>query len=200
MLKIGITGGIGSGKTTVAKVFESIGIPVYYADEQSKWLQSNNIDIIENTKKLLGEESYLSNGAINRKFIAEKVFSDNSLLQKLNQIIHPIVKEDFSSWILSHLSKPYILKESAISFETGIYKELDKTILVTCPIETRVKRVLKRDKNRSEEEIRNIIKKQMPDEEKLKLADYVLVNDDSQLIVPQILTLHENIIKMTLTS
>ncbi len=190
MLRIGVTGGIGSGKTFVCHVFEVLGIPVYYADLRTKIIQNFNEEVIEGTKALFGEEAYAAPNQLNREFVAKKVFQDKTKLEALNALIHPKVFEDFDQWCEEYCDSPYILKESALTFETGFNKKLDKVIVVTAPEATRIERVAKRDSFRTEADIRNIIEKQMPESEKVAKADYVLKNDEKSLLLPEIIKLH----------
>ncbi len=187
---MGITGGIGAGKSTIAKVFSTLGVPVYDADSRAKVLMTESANIRSALSVLFGEESFVD-GQLNRKLIAEKSFNEPKLLTQLNELVHPIVGEDFKAWVQSHSDKKYVLKEAALLFETGTYKQLDKVILVSAPIEVRIKRVLGRDGHRTEKDVRAIIAKQLREEEMEPLADVVLRNDDSKLIIPQVLNLHE---------
>ncbi|HAP01427.1 MAG TPA: dephospho-CoA kinase [Bacteroidetes bacterium] len=192
MLRIGITGGIGSGKTTVSRVFETLGIPVFSADDAAKKLQEENHEVITGIKNIFGEGIY-SAGKLNRKSVAEKVFTDVSLLKKLNDIVHPATVRAFDEWLKNHSDKKYILKEAAILYETGLYQSLDKTILVTAPLNLRVERIMKRD-NVSAAEVQARIKNQMSDEEKIPLADFVIVNDEQQSIIKQVMEINSKLI------
>ena len=188
LLRIGITGGIGSGKSTVARIFSLLGVPVYNADERAKWLMVHDENLISNIITQFGQDSYID-GQLNRQYLAEKVFKDELLVEKLNTLVHPAVASDFADWS-SNYSSGYVLKEAALLFETGSYNELDATILVASPIELRIKRIEKRDPQRSREQIENIISRQIAIDEALSLADYVIDNDDSKLLIPQVLGLH----------
>lgn len=190
VLKVGITGGIGSGKTVVTKIFEVLGIPVYNADERARWIQENDLQVIRDIKLLLGEEAY-SNGKLNRSFISQQVFQDKEKLAKLNQIVHPKVGEDFESWAEDRSSHPYVLKEAALFFEAGSHKDMDRMITVISPFDLRVKRILARDPHRTEEDIKSIISKQLSDEEKVKRSDFVIYNDDEHMLIPQVLKLDQ---------
>ncbi|EHQ29028.1 dephospho-CoA kinase [Mucilaginibacter paludis] len=195
MLKIGITGGIGSGKSTISKVFEVLGIPVFYADDQAKKVMTDDPILIDAIKSTFGDESYFADGALNRKYLAGIVFKDDVQLAKLNAIAHPATFRAFDKW-LSHVGHvPYILKEAALLFESGSYKLCDKSLMVFAPFEMRMARVLLRDNiTRAEAESRNA--KQFDDEKKLNMADYVIKNDDSQLVIPQVLDLHREFLKL----
>lgn len=190
-LLIGITGGIGSGKSTVAKVFEILGIPVYYADDRAKWLMSNNQELKSRISKEFGSQSFL-NGNLNRSYLAETVFSDPEKVAKINSLVHPVVALDFKEWTTVQKS-PYVLKEAALIFETEGHKHLDAVINVSSPLRIRISRILMRDPHRSEEQINHIINQQMPDEAKNELADFVIKNVDNKLLIPQILKIHEQL-------
>lgn len=198
MLKIGITGGIGSGKSTISKVFEVLGIPVFYADDQAKRVMTDDPTLIEAIKETFGSESYFEDGSLNRKYIAKIVFNDNVELAKLNAIAHPATFRAFDNWLKNVGDVPYILKEAALLFESNSYKLCDKSLMVYAPTELRMKRVLLRDSiTQADFEGRN--SKQMPDEQKLKMADYEIRNDDTQLVVPQVLALHREFLKLSQT-
>lgn len=173
---IGLTGGIGSGKTTVAKYFASKGIPVYIADEAAKDIMDNK-EVVQEVQALFVENVIQKNGLLDRNAIRELVFKDKTKLEQLNKIIHPKVKTDFENWLHKNKKAPFIIKEVAILFETNGQKYCDATILVTAPIETRIKRVLERDTT-SRENILQIIKNQLPEAEKVKLATYVIENEN----------------------
>jgi dephospho-CoA kinase len=196
MIKVGITGGIGSGKTTVCRIFATLGIPVYYADERAKELMVSDANIVSEVKKLFGAEAYNNECQLNRKLIADRVFNDEILLKQLNAIVHPAVFQDTFSWFKKHQDKSYTLYEAAILFETGNYKMLDKTITVFAPAEIRIARTMKRDKV-SRKEVLERINKQMPEEEKVKLADYVIYNDHSQPLIEQVLTIHRELLLLS---
>lgn len=195
MLKIGITGGIGSGKTTVCKVFELLGIPVFYADTVAKSIMLTDSQLKAEIIDAFGSESYFDDGQLNRKYISSLVFKDQEQLNRLNELVHPAVFRSFDRWIAEHDKSPYVLKEAALLFESESYKFCDYTILVSSPEATRIKRVMKRDQV-SKEEVLLRIKRQMADEEKLKLATYHLRNDEQKPLIPQILELHEQFLKI----
>lgn len=195
-LKIGITGGIGVGKSVVALIFSKLGIPVYDADTRAKWLMAHHAPLIAEIKANFGEAAYLENGEINRRYLAEKVFIDKDKVQLMNRLVHPKVGEDTLQWVKEHEGKfPYLLKEAALLYESGGDKGLDKIIVVTAPIEVRIARIQQRDPQRTQEEILGIIQKQMPDEEKIRRADYLIHNDGEALLIPQVLGLHRELLK-----
>lgn len=191
-LKVGITGGIGSGKSVVAKIFSILGIPIYYSDDRAKWLMANDQELSEQIKKEFGAESYLPDGSVNRTFLATKVFADPEKVKKINSLVHPAVGKDFLKWAESQIAL-YVLKEAALIFETGGQKSLDYVINVSSPLKIRVARTLMRDPHRSEEQVNQIINQQMPDEEKNELADFVIKNTDNKLLIPQVLSIHEKL-------
>jgi dephospho-CoA kinase len=189
MLKIGITGNIGSGKTTVSKIFEVLGIPVFYADEAAKNVMTTDEILIAEIKAAFGASSYFNDGSLNRKHIANIVFNDNGQLDKLNSIVHPAVFRTFDTWVADIKDVPYVMKEAALLFESSSYKMCDKTIMVDAPLELRIKRVMQRD-GFSREEILSREARQFSEEKKVAMADFVIKNDDTQLVIPQVLALH----------
>jgi len=192
MKKVGITGGIGSGKTTICQLFELLGIPIYYADDRAKALIVENEALKTKLVETFGEETYLPDGSYNRAYIANIVFSDKKELEKLNHIVHPAMYQDGLDWHNSQESVPYTLKEAAILFESKGHLQMDKTILVVAPEDIRIERVLKRD-NSTVEAIKARIDKQLPDAEKIKLADYIILNDGKAPLVPQVLKIHDKL-------
>lgn len=195
MLKVGVTGGIGSGKTTVCKIFEKLGIPVYYADERAKLLMVENPALIQKIKALFGAKAYFKNGSLNRKYIASFAFTDKQKLAQLNAVVHPVVFEDTAHWQKQHENFPYTIKEAALLIESGSYKNLDKLILVTAPIEVRLQRVLRRD-GLSEAAIRRRMESQMSEAEKAKYADFTINNDGSESLIRQVWTLHQQLLQL----
>lgn len=184
MIKIGITGGIGSGKTTVSKVFELFDIPVYIADIESKKIVESSPIIREKLIKLFGEHLYSEN-TLNKALLASYIFSNEEHLRQVNAIIHPEVAKDYNNWLAKHQDKQAIVHEAAILFESGFDKLVDKVITVYTPIELRIARTIKRDQT-SAEEVKKRIKSQMPDEEKCELSDFIIVNDNSQSVIKQV--------------
>jgi len=189
---IGLTGGIGSGKTTVSKIFAILGIPIYYADDRAKWLMVNNADLIAEIKHHFGNDSFFEDGSLNRVYLGEKVFKNADQTQLINSLVHPAVKLDFEQWTIQQHA-PYVIKEAALLYETGSYQQLDKIINVSSPIKIRIARILMRDKHRTEDQLNEIIDKQWPDEEKNKLADFVIKNADNKLLIPQVLEIHSRL-------
>ncbi len=191
MLQIGVTGGIGSGKSIVCRVFSALGVPVYSADERAKWLLNHDPKLRHSVIELLGNEAYVANGSYNRAWVASQVFQNPALLQKLNAIVHPRVGEDTQVWVEQNSKAPYVIKEAAIMAKAGQNNALDKVIVVDAPANLRVARVLQRDPQRSEKEVRDIIARQISDEERHKIADFIIYNDESRLLIPQVWALHE---------
>lgn len=189
-LQIGITGGIGSGKSTVCRIFETLGISVYDADSHAKELMTTDGILVNEIKKEFGTLSYNPDGSLNRAFLARTVFNDEKRLATLNKLVHPRVGLDYKAWADQKKHQPYILKEAALLFESGTSQSLDAIIVVHANTELRINRVLKRDLHRTREQVLAIIAHQMPEEEKLKRADYVIRNDETTLLIPQVLKLH----------
>ena len=188
MLKIGITGGIGSGKTVVCKLFESCGAPVYDADEAAKRLMQENSSLKSQLTASFGN-IYDEKGKLQRSALAEIVFNDTELLSKLNGLVHPAVMKDYKEW-QNNQKFDYVIRESAILFESNTNVDLDYVIMVEAPELLRIQRTMQRDQ-RSEKQIRSIMEKQMPDDEKIKLADFVIINNEVQPLLPQVWNLHE---------
>jgi dephospho-CoA kinase len=195
MLRIGITGGIGSGKSMVCKYFESRHVPVYYADDEAAILIDADPGIRKKIIAYFGEEAYNKKG-LNKIFMRQKVFNDAEALANLNAITHPPVLKHFDDWCVKMKKQghPFVIKEAALVFESDSYKSLDLVACVVAPAETRIARVMHRD-DKTKEEVENIIKKQMTDEEKIKRSDFVIRNNDDELLLPQIVALHEFILK-----
>jgi len=189
MLKIGITGGIGSGKSTICRIFEVLGVPVFDADSVAKSIMHTNRTVVTEIKKLFGEEAYDEFGHLNRGYIASLVFHNAKQLNALNAIVHPATIQAFDAWALEQKT-PYVLKEAALLYESNAYKKVDYSVLVVSPEVLRIARVMKRD-NYSADQVKARILKQMPDKEKKKLADHVIVNDGKHALIPQVLDLHQ---------
>ena len=193
IIKVGITGGIGSGKSTVAKVFEVLGIPVYYADDAAKRLMNEDENLIAQIKKEFGDEAYV-NGKLNRKYLSRLVFKNDEQLALLNSIVHPATLRDSDKW-MQQQTTPYAIKEAALIFESGASRQLDYVIGVYAPSPLRMARIFKRDKA-STEEVKARMEKQMNDEEKMELCDYIITNDEQELVVPQVIKIHEGFLAM----
>lgn len=187
---IGITGGIGSGKSIVARVLEIMGFPVFYADAEAKKCMQNNQKLQLSIQHLLGDEAFL-NGEIQREFIAKQIFSSPELKEKMNALVHPAVYAAYATWCKNQLNK-LVFNESALLFETGSFSRFDATILVTAPEEIRLKRVVQRDQSNAEA-VKLRMQNQLPDSEKIPLANFIIHNDDQQLVVPQILVVLEQL-------
>ena len=175
MLKIGLTGGIGSGKTTIVNYFKEMGVPVYIADDEARKLMQSKF-IIEEIKKTFGD-SLFENDILNRAKLAEIVFNDSSKLDQLNAIVHPAVKKDFKAWLETNKNYAYVIYEAAILFESGRYKDCDIVITVTAPEETRIERVIKRDKT-NREQVLDRMKMQWKDEERISKSNFIILNDN----------------------
>jgi dephospho-CoA kinase len=195
MLKIGITGGIGSGKTTVCKIFELLGIPVYYADAAAKDIITRDQELAAQIRQHFGNEAYDTAGNYNRKYIANIVFNDKDKLLLLNSLVHPATIRDSNQWA-SQQHTPYVLKEAALMFESESFHHLDKVIGVFAPQPLRVHRVMKRD-NISRNDVLARIHKQMDETIKMRLCDYVIHNDEQQMVIPQVLALHEKLLHLS---
>ena len=193
MLRVGITGGIGSGKSLVCSVLEKLGVPVYYADQEAKRLMNTDQALQKSIKILLGEQAF-KDGELNRKMVGEKVFGNPALLKKLNHLVHPVVGNDFLTWSKRWHKHSYVVEEAAVLFESGADRRLDMSVLVYAPAELRIKRVMARD-GASRFEVEQRMKQQMDEDEKKRLADRVIHNDEMSLLLPQIVELHEDIIR-----
>ncbi len=193
--QIGVTGGIGSGKSVVCHVFRTLGIPVYEADERAKWLTEHDPILKADIIRVLGSNAYDALGRYNRVWVASQVFTNPALLGQLNAVIHPRVWSDTDAWVSQHVDKPYVIKEAALMQAAGKSNSLDKVIVVWAPIDVRLERIRQRDPHRSDEEILNIINRQASDEERAQIADYVVKNDEYQLLLPQIVRLHEEFLR-----
>lgn len=194
MLKVGITGGIGSGKSTVSKIFEVLGIPVYYADDASKRLLIENEELKEKLKSAFGKESYI-NEELNRSYISSIVFNNPEKLELLNSIVHPATIKDAEDWMQKQTA-PYAIKEAALIFESGAQEHLDKVIGVYAPSALRIQRVMHRD-NVKREEVLNRMNKQLDEKIKMMLCDYVVHNDEQQLVIPQVLAINEKLLQLS---
>jgi len=195
MLKVAITGNIGTGKSTVCRIFESLGIKVYYADPEARKFYQH--DAVRNAvKKLFGSKVYDQNGQLITSELAGLVFGDDTRLRQLNAIIHPLVLEDFLAWAAGHENEKYILYESALLFESGFYRHFDQSILVTSPAELAMKRVMERD-GLTADEFMTRRARQMPQEEKIPMADHIIANSEDRLLIPQVIALHDKFVLLT---
>jgi dephospho-CoA kinase len=196
MLGVGITGGIGSGKTTVCRFFEFLRVPVYYADIRAKQLMQEDNGLIAGIKSAFGDSAYDAGGRLNREYLAEHVFGDPDKLKRLNELVHPAVWQDSSGWMQAHEGHPYVLYEAAILFESGGHRFLDRTITIYAPEELRIKRVMARD-GVDREDVLARMKNQMNEEQKMQLADYVINNDGKHSLVNQVLNIHKELIALS---
>jgi dephospho-CoA kinase len=192
MLRIGITGGIGSGKSIASRLFQALGVPIYDADSRARWLMENGPELRQQLRAAFGPDTYDASGKLNRPALAGTVFNNPALLAQLNGLVHPHVGTDFEQWaaVQEAAGYAYVLKEAALLFEAGSYKQLDRIITVYAPLAARQARVLRRDPHRSPADVQAIMAKQLSEEEKMQRADYVLTNDDVQPLLPQVLALH----------
>ena len=175
----------------ICKIFGLLGIPVYDADSHAKALMTTDGILIQQIKKEFGDLAYHADGTLNRTYLGDHVFFQEERLAKLNSLVHPRVAVDYENWVSAHRASFYVLKEAALLFESGSYRGLDKTILVCAPESLRQERVLRRDAHRTVEQFKGIVEKQMPEDEKIELADYIIVNDDVTPVIPQVLKLHD---------
>ncbi|MFC5044705.1 dephospho-CoA kinase [Aquimarina hainanensis] len=194
MKVVGLTGGIGSGKSTIANMFQDMGIAVYIADKEAKQLMNTDETLQAAIVDLLGEKAY-QDGALNRAYIANKVFRDKALLEALNSIVHPAVAKDFNNWKNKQKGQ-YVIKEAAILFENGGYKKCDYTILVVVPEEERIRRVMQRD-NTTEEQVKDRMKNQWTDDQKVPFADFVIRNNNLKNTHDQVQKIHNKIILLS---
>jgi dephospho-CoA kinase len=197
MLRIGITGGIGSGKTTVTKIFSLLGVPVYYADDAAKRLMNENEDLMNRIVEQFGSGAYES-GQLNRKYLASVVFNDKEKLELLNSIVHPATIMDADKW-MQQQQKHYAIKEAALIFESGAHAGLDYVIGVFAPQELRIARAMERE-NISREEVMKRMRKQINETIKMRLCDFVITNDERQAVIPQVIALHEKLTELSTQS
>lgn len=190
---VGLTGGIGSGKTTIGKIFSWLGVPVYEADAASKTIIDTDKELQGKLQALLGKDIVQANGKIDRQQMATLIFGNEALLKQTNALIHPAVGEDFTRWYQSQESD-YVIKEAAILFESGSYRQCDKIVVVEAPEELRIERVMARG-NTSREEVLARMRNQWPQEQKVELADYVIHNDQRNSVIKQVLAIHEDLIR-----
>ena len=193
MLKVGITGGIGSGKSTVCQVFETLGIPVFYADKAARYLIENDQIIINSIRLLFGDDIYL-NGKLDKQRVASIVFKDKDILQQMNAIIHPATIRYSKQWMESQQAL-YVIKEAALFFESGSNKGMDVMIGVFTPQKLRILRIMKRD-GITQEKVLERMAQQMDEQEKMNLCNYVITNDDTTAIIPQVLAIHSKLLAL----
>jgi dephospho-CoA kinase len=191
-LKIGITGGIGSGKSLVCQIFKALKVPVFEADKESKDIIDSDPATREALRELLGNRIFGTDGRINRHVMAGIIFNDQELLLKVNAIIHPAVRHRFNRWHAGQKSR-YIIQEAAILFESGVFRLMDMNIMVTAPEEMRIRRVMQRD-GVTKEKVYERMKNQWPEDDKVALADYIIRNDESQSLIQQVLKIHQKIL------
>jgi dephospho-CoA kinase len=192
MFQVGLTGGIGSGKTLVCGIFEKLGVPVYHADEAARRLMNNDAGLMESIRKMFGDQAYSREG-LNRSYLAGLVFGDEERLSGLNSLVHPAVRDDFKRWTGQQGDAPYVIEEAAILFESGASQEMGLTILVYAPEEVRIRRVMERD-GVSREEVLKRMRHQMCEEKLMQLADHRVLNDGTAMILPQVIELHNKIL------
>jgi dephospho-CoA kinase len=190
--KLGVTGGIGSGKTSVCRVFEVLGVKVFSADRVAREIMETDKEIIASINSISGKELY-SEGTLNRSELAHLIFNDNSLLKRVNSLVHPVVFKRFGEWTLNQ-SSPYVIMEAAILFESGAAEFVDKVATVVAPVEQRMERVILRNKL-SVEQVNERMKNQLDDETRMKLSDYIIYNSENDMIIPEILKIHNDILK-----
>ncbi len=192
--QVGITGGIGSGKTFVSKIFEVLGIPVYYADARAKWLQENDSVLVQQIQQVFGPQAYDATGHLNRTFLANEVFSSDAKRKTINNLVHPRVAEDYRRWVQQRGHLSYTLKEAALLFETDAHQQLTFIINVNAPEAIRIGRVLRRDPQRSRQQVKQIIAQQLDDTERSRRADHSIDNSGGRLVLPQVLTIHHHLV------
>lgn len=192
-LQIGITGGIGSGKSLICKIFRVLGAPAYDADTRAKYLMTTDGILVAQIKKEFGELSFDETGDLNRTYLGERVFQHPAQLAVLNSLVHPRVAEDYRHWVQRQPDVPYVIKEAALLFESGSYRGLDEVVVVSAPEPLRIARVMRRDPQRTREQIKDIIARQMPEEEKLANANVIIRNDETEAVIPQVLALHDRL-------
>lgn len=193
---VGITGGIGSGKSLICKIFLVLGVPVYSSDERAKWLLSHDIFLKKQIVQQFGEKAYDQEGNLNRPYLAKTIFNDEERRLQLNALVHPRVRDDFQVWRNTHRNDPYVLKEAALLFETESYKQLNKVINISAPKELRIQRVLLRDRYRDRKQVESIMQKQWADAQREAMADFTIHNDETKLVIPKVIQVHEQILSI----
>ena len=195
MLKVAVTGNIGSGKTMISRFFETLRVPVFYADREAKKLYDNPV-VLKKMTEMFGPVLLNNSGKLNKNKLAEIIFNDKANLEKINAFIHPRVRDKFNQWLTEQKDQPYCIQEAAIVFETGLYKQFDKIILVYAPEDMLIERVMKRD-SVAQNQVLKRLENQMPQKLKAELADYILNNNNSCLLLPQMLKIHKELIKLS---
>jgi dephospho-CoA kinase len=199
MRRIGTTGGIGSGKSVVCRLFQVLGVPVYDSDARAKWVMAHDPALRAELIGAFGAATFTTEGQLDRTYLARRAFQDPAQLAALNALVHPHVGRDFEQWAARQQEQQhaYVLKEAALLYESGAYRQLDQIITVFAPSEVRHARVLRRDPHRTADDVLSIMGKQLSEEEKLQRADFVVYNDDAHLVIPQVLALHEQFLRAT---
>jgi len=192
MFRVGLTGGIGSGKTLASSIFEKLGVPVYYADTAARELMNSDAGLKGDIVSLFGDQAYGKDG-LNRQYLADSVFGDPVKLAGLNRLVHPAVRLDFKRWTAEQSGSPYVIEEAAILFESGASQEMNLSVLVYAPEELRISRVMKRD-GVDREAVQRRMGHQLSEEEKMEKADFVLINDGKEMLLPQVVELHNKIL------
>ena len=192
MFKLGLTGGIGSGKTLVCQIFEKLGVPVYYADTAARLLMNTDAELKSGIKLMFGAQAFGRDG-LDRQYLADSVFGDHEKLSGLNRLVHPVVRKDFIRWTALQMGSPYVIEEAAILFESGASIEMNLSALVYAPEELRISRVMKRD-GVGREAVLKRMAHQLGEEELMEMADHVLINDGTQMLLPQVIELHNKIL------
>ena len=195
MLRVGLTGGIGSGKSLICSILEKLRVPVYYADAEARRLMNSDPVLKDRIRALMGAKAYRDE-ELDRKYLADRLFGNQKMLEAMNALVHPAVRKDFNAWTQAYKEDPYVVKEAAILFESGAHRELDSTVLVYAPMELRIRRVMERDRCNREAVLKRI-SHQMAEDEQKKLANHVILNDGHQMLLPQVVELHKSFIKGT---
>lgn len=198
MLKVGVTGGIGSGKSIICRLFALLGIPIYDSDARAKWVMQHHPDLHQELSATFGPAAFeAATGQLNRSYLAQLVFTDPLKLTLLNSLVHPRVKQDFIDWATAAAKNaPYIIKEAALMYETEAHKQVNKMILVTAPVPLRLTRTRQRDSHRTVADIEAIMQKQLDDTEKIKRADFIITNDEQHLVIPPVLAIHAQLLTL----
>jgi dephospho-CoA kinase len=194
-LRIGITGGMGAGKSTICKIFGQLGISIYDADARAKWIMNNDKELKKAIISNFGWDAYTRNDDLNREYLAKVVFNNQNQLEILNSIVHPAVESDYEQWAIQHKDEPYSLKEAALLFESNSFKTLHKVIVVNSPIETRIERIIKRDHVKREDILKRI-QNQTTDRQRMSMADWIIYNDGVHSLIEQTMKVHNQILEI----